>query len=87
MKKYLIVIVWMMNSVVGYSTVYTVNVLGDANAGAGTVGDLRYCVNQASNTAGVHTINFNLPTAPYIITINSPLNLYGAGTSITIDDT
>ncbi|MDB5273298.1 MAG: hypothetical protein JWO58_1665 [Chitinophagaceae bacterium] len=39
------------------ATTYTVNALTDTGAGAGTSGDLRYCINQANSAVGPHTIN------------------------------
>jgi parallel beta-helix repeat protein len=45
---------------------YNVNSLGDANAGAGLNGDLRYCINQANAAAGAHTITFS---------VSGPINL------------
>lgn len=58
------------------AAVYTVNTTGDAGTGAGTTGDLRYCIMQANAVvAGApHTIRFNIPgTAPFIISVNSDL--------------
>jgi titin len=51
-------IFWAIATSKGLSAVYTVNSLGDAGTGAGTSGDLRYCINQANAAAGPHTIEF-----------------------------
>jgi len=60
------------------ATLYTVNVTTDNNAGAGTIGDLRYCINQAAgNAAGPHTIIFTVP-AGSTITLNSTLTINGS---------
>ncbi|MFN3406022.1 MAG: right-handed parallel beta-helix repeat-containing protein [Cytophagaceae bacterium] len=42
------------------SATYTVNALTDNGTGAGTSGDLRYCINQANAAVGPHTINFSV---------------------------
>src|SRR2546428_7029591 len=38
---------------------FTVNALTDTGAGAGTMGDLRYCVSQANATPGTDNILFD----------------------------
>jgi hypothetical protein len=60
------------------ATTYTVNAVTDAGTGAGTTGDLRYCINTANGdaTAGPHIINFAIPGAgPYSITLSSSYTL------------
>jgi len=52
------------------STTYTVNSFADTAAGTGTAGTLRYCLNQANNTAGPNTIQFALPGT---LTLTQPL--------------
>jgi Dockerin type I domain len=49
---------------------FTVNSLGDAGAGSGTSGDLRYVITQADQTAGDNTIDFAVTGT---ITLNSAL--------------
>ena len=49
---------------------FTVNSLGDAGAGTGTSGDLRYVITQADQTAGDNTIDFSVTGT---ITLNSAL--------------
>ncbi len=54
------------------ATIYTVNSLTDAGTGAGTSGDLRYCINTANadGSAGPHQINFGIAGAgPHSITL------------------
>jgi hypothetical protein len=53
-------------------TTFTVNALTDDGAGAGLFGDLRYCINQANNSAGADAIVFDASTfaAPQTITLN-----------------
>ena len=65
-------------------TIFTVNSNTDAGTGAGTIGDLRYCINQAAATpAGPHTIIFSIAMT---ITINSDLQINaGNHNSITIN--
>jgi len=41
-------------------TTWTVNSLGDAGAGSGNSGDLRYVITQADKTTGDNTINFSV---------------------------
>jgi hypothetical protein len=57
--------------------VYTVDRLGDAGAGAGVMGDIRYAVNQANASVGVaDTINFNIAGGGVkTITLNNPLTI------------
>lgn len=45
-----------------YATNYTVTDSGDSNTGAGTVGTLRYCINQANLSVGPHSITFAVAT-------------------------
>lgn len=45
-----------------YATNFTVTDSGDSNTGSGTVGTLRYCINQANLSVGPHTINFAVAT-------------------------
>ncbi len=55
------------------ATTYTVNVSTDTGAGAGLLGDLRYCINTANGnaTAGPHYINFAIPgVGPYSIILS-----------------
>ncbi|MFN3406016.1 MAG: right-handed parallel beta-helix repeat-containing protein, partial [Cytophagaceae bacterium] len=68
------------------ATVYTVDRTDGGSAGAGTVGSLRYCIDQAQGSAGPHTINFSIPgAAPFIINITGEYSL--GNQAITIDAT
>lgn len=49
---------------------FTVDNAGDAGAGAGNTGDLRYCINQANASPGMDDIVFDIPGAgPHTITL------------------
>lgn len=50
------------------ATVYEVNSLATSNTGTGTSGTLRYCITQANQSIGQHTINFSIAGS---ISINS----------------
>ncbi len=54
----------------GVPSVYTVDSLGDAGTGSGTVGDLRYCINQANASPPGILINL---TTNGVIALQGPL--------------
>src|SRR5262245_61157176 len=59
---------------------FTVNSLGDTGAGAGTSGDLRFCITRANATTGDNTINFSVTGT---ITLNSALPNLSNTTGLT----
>ncbi len=62
-------------------TTFTVNAMTDTGAGAGFVGDLRYCINQANSTAGADSIVFD--TTVFAMAQSITLG----GTQLTLSDT
>lgn len=65
---------------------YTVNSLADPGTGSANSGSLRYCINQANATAGLHTISFTGLAAGGTITLNSELPAITRG-SVILDAT
>jgi CSLREA domain-containing protein len=68
----------------GPAMVYTVNSLGDTGTGAGTTGDLRYCLTQANAAGGANTINFGVTgtiTLGSQLTISNSVTIQGPGVS------
>jgi len=58
-KLYCLIVVFLVLSVnKSFSSVFIVNSLASTNTGAGTSGTLRYCIDQANQSLGPHTINF-----------------------------
>ena len=45
------------------STTWTVNSTGDAGTGSGTIGDLRWCIEQVNATTGSQVIDFAITGA------------------------
>lgn len=43
-----------------FATIFDVNSLATTNTGSGNSGTLRYCITQANQSAGSHTINFSI---------------------------
>lgn len=67
-----------------YATNFTVTDSGDSNTGSGTVGTLRYCINQANLSVGPHTINFAVATVNLtgnLPAITRQVDVNGAGTT------
>jgi hypothetical protein len=67
--KYFSLVLILFCSLKVNATVYTVNVNTDAGTGAGTTGDLRYCITQANLVAGPHTIQFAIAPTGSVATI------------------
>lgn len=65
-----------------FATVYEVNSTAATNTGTGTSGTLLYCINQANNSTGPHTINFSVAG-----TISPNSALPALNEAITIDGT
>lgn len=60
MKKIYMIMLSAIVSVSSFATTFTVNDLGTGSSGAGTMGTLEYCIEQANLTAGPHTIEFSI---------------------------
>jgi titin len=52
---------------------FVVTSWGDDTAPPYTAGEFRWAINQANTTPGADTVTFNILTAPYVISLNSPL--------------
>lgn len=73
-----------------YATNYTVNNSADASMGSGTMGTLRYCINQANASAGPHTITFTVPSVTFITDypqINRQVTIDGGPSKVIVSCT